>query len=63
MRVKSRNASENSLVGYSEEFYEWRACGSEADNNPFQRLEPLSAPSLTSLDDRMEKFKGYCTEK
>ena len=37
--------------------------GSEADNNPFQRLEPLSALSLTSLDDRMEKFKGNCTEK
>ena len=37
--------------------------GSEADNNPFQRLKPLSAPSLTSLDDRMEKFKGNCTEK
>ena len=31
--------------------------GSEADN-PFQRLEPLFAPSLTSLDDRMEKFNG-----
>ena len=32
--------------------------GSEADNNPFQRLETLSAPSLTSLGDRMEKFNG-----
>ena len=31
--------------------------GSEADN-PFQRLEPLSAPCLTSLEDRMEKFNG-----
>ena len=57
MRVKTRsldtmNSSMSSGHG-----------GSEADNNPFQRLKPLSAPSLTSLDDRMEKFKGYCTEK
>lgn len=31
--------------------------GTEADN-PFQRLEPLSTPCLTSLEDRMEKFNG-----
>ena len=40
-------------VGYSERYDEWRACESE-DNNLFQRMELLSSPSSSSLDDRME---------
>ena len=44
-------------VGYSERYDEWRACESE-DNNLFQRMELLSSPSSSSLDDRMELIHG-----
>ena len=45
------------FVRFSEQFDEWRPFGS-TDNFFFQGMEPLSIPSSTSLEDRMELVHG-----